>query len=41
MGNIGPGEIAKTLGAIEESLRTLGVDAPPGAAVGAAAKHFS
>ena len=40
MGNIGPGEVAKTLGAIEESLRALGVAVPPGAAVGAAAKHF-
>jgi aspartate aminotransferase-like enzyme len=41
MGNIGPGEVAKTLGAIEESLRTLGVDVPAGTAVGAAAKHIS
>jgi alanine-glyoxylate transaminase/serine-glyoxylate transaminase/serine-pyruvate transaminase len=41
MGNIGPGEVAKTLGAIEESLRALGVAAPAGAAVAAAAKHLS
>ena len=41
MGNIGPGEVAKTLGAIEESLRKLGVAVPAGAAVGAAAKHLS
>jgi aspartate aminotransferase-like enzyme len=37
MGNIGPGEVAKTLQAIEESLRDLGVAVAPGAAVAAAA----
>ena len=41
MGNIGPGEVATTLGAIEESLRKLGVPVAAGAAVGAAAKHLS
>lgn len=37
MGNIGPAEVMATLGAIEGSLRALGVDVAPGAAVGAAA----
>jgi len=41
MGNIGPGEIAKALSAVEESLRALGVNVSPGCAVAAAAKHFS
>jgi alanine-glyoxylate transaminase/serine-glyoxylate transaminase/serine-pyruvate transaminase len=40
MGNIGPGEVAKTLDAIEGSLRALGVTVQPGAAVAAAARHF-
>ena len=40
MGNIGPSEVAKTLGAIEESLRALGVPGENGAAVAAAARHF-
>ena len=37
MGNIGPGEVATTLDAIEGSLRHLGVSVTPGAAVAAAA----
>jgi len=41
MGNIGPGEVAKALSAVEESLRALGVTVQPGSAVAAAAKHFS
>jgi len=41
MGNIGAGEVARALSAIEESLRALGVHIPPGSAVSAAAKHLS
>jgi alanine-glyoxylate transaminase/serine-glyoxylate transaminase/serine-pyruvate transaminase len=41
MGNIGPGEVAKALQAVEDSLRTLGVTIPPGTAVAAAAPHFA
>ncbi len=41
MGNIGPGEVVTTLGAIEGSLRTLGVAVDVGAAVAAAAPHLS
>lgn len=37
MGNIGPGEVAKTLTALEESLRALGVAVRPGSALAAAA----
>jgi alanine-glyoxylate transaminase / serine-glyoxylate transaminase / serine-pyruvate transaminase len=37
MGNIGAGEIVSTLGAIEESLRTLGAPVEKGAAIAAAA----
>jgi alanine-glyoxylate transaminase/serine-glyoxylate transaminase/serine-pyruvate transaminase len=40
MGNIGPGEVVTTLGAIEGTLRSLGVAADEGAAVAAAAKHL-
>jgi aspartate aminotransferase-like enzyme len=40
MGNIGPGEVAKALQAVEESLRALGVNVPPGSAVAAAAPHL-
>jgi alanine-glyoxylate transaminase/serine-glyoxylate transaminase/serine-pyruvate transaminase len=40
MGNIGPGEVAKALQAVEESLRALGVNLPPGSAVAAAAPHL-
>jgi aspartate aminotransferase-like enzyme len=41
MGNIGPGEVARALQAVEESLRALGVAITPGSAVAAAAKHFA
>lgn len=41
MGNIGAGEIARVLQAVEDSLRALGVHVPPGPAVAAAAKHFA
>jgi aspartate aminotransferase-like enzyme len=37
MGNIGAGEVAKSLDAIEASLRALGVAVEAGAAVAAAA----
>lgn len=40
MGNIGPGEVAKALQAVEESLRALGARVEPGSAVTAAAKHL-
>lgn len=40
MGNIGPGEVAKTLQAVEDSLRALGVTLPPGTALAAAAPHL-
>ena len=41
MGNIGPGEVATALTAVEESLRALGAKVETGAAVAAAAAHFS
>jgi alanine-glyoxylate transaminase/serine-glyoxylate transaminase/serine-pyruvate transaminase len=41
MGNIGPGEVAKALQAIEDSLRALGATPRPGAAVAAAAPHLA
>ena len=41
MGNIGPGEVTKTLQAVEDSLRLLGVGVRPGAAVAAAAAHLA
>jgi len=41
MGNIGPGEVARALQAVEESLRALGVAVEPGAAVAAAAAHLA
>ena len=37
MGNIGAGEVVKALGAVEGSLKALGVEVQPGAAVAAAA----
>lgn len=40
MGNIGAAEIATTLGAIECSLRTLGLAIEPGSAMAAAAPHL-
>ena len=41
MGNIGSGEVACALQAVEESLWALGVAVPPGSAVSAAAKHLA
>ena len=41
MGNIGPGEVATALTAVEESLRALGARVESGAAVAAAARHLS
>ncbi len=41
MGNIGPGEVAKALHAVEESLRALGVKVEPGSAISAAARHLA
>jgi aspartate aminotransferase-like enzyme len=41
MGNIGPGEVARALQAVEESLRALGVPVSHGAAVAAAASHLA
>ncbi len=41
MGNIGPAEVAATLGAIEESLAALGVAVPRGAALAAAAPFLA
>ncbi len=41
MGNIGAGEVAKALQAVEDSLRARGVTLQPGAAVSAAAQHFA
>src|SRR5512143_2596472 len=41
MGNIGAGEVAKALSAVEESLRALGVSVTPGSAVAAAATYLS
>ena len=40
MGNIGPGEIARALQALEDSLAALGVAVAPGSALAAAAKHL-
>lgn len=40
MGNIGSGEVARALQAVEESLRVLGVSISPGSAVAAAAKYL-
>ncbi len=40
MGNIGTGEAARTLEAVEGSLRALGVTVEKGAAVAAASRHF-
>jgi len=41
MGNIGPGEVATALTAVEESLRALGARVEAGAAVAAASRHLS
>ncbi|MGE5346440.1 MAG: pyridoxal-phosphate-dependent aminotransferase family protein [Acidithiobacillales bacterium] len=41
MGNIGPGEVAKTLQAVEDSLRALGANVSPGSAVAGAAPHLA
>ncbi len=41
MGNIGSGEVAKALQAVEDSLRVLGVGIPTGSAVAAAAVHLA
>jgi aspartate aminotransferase-like enzyme len=41
MGNIGVGETAAVLWAVEESLRALGLAPAPGAAVSAAARHLA
>lgn len=40
MGNIGAGEVVTALGAIEATLRALGVSVEPGAGVAAAAAHL-
>jgi alanine-glyoxylate transaminase/serine-glyoxylate transaminase/serine-pyruvate transaminase len=41
MGNIGVGEVASVLEAIEESLRALGLAPAPGVAVSAGARHLA
>jgi alanine-glyoxylate transaminase/serine-glyoxylate transaminase/serine-pyruvate transaminase len=41
MGNIGSGEVARALQAVENSLLTLAVSVSPGSALAAAAKHFA